>query len=81
MRAWSILSGVTNSFAQERLEPVEAVGGVLHLRLHALHRRFRRRDREALPVDLPLGDLDLAVERGQLGARALDGELVRDADR
>ncbi len=62
---------------QERLEPVEAVGRVLQLRLHALHGRPGRSDGEALALDAALGDRDLTVERRHVGPRTLERELVR----
>ncbi len=61
---------------QQRLEPVQRVGGVLELRLHALHGRRGRGHGEALPLDAALGHADLTIERGDVGPCALDRELV-----
>src|SRR5262249_14331190 len=48
-----------------------------YLCLRTAHCRFRRVDREALPLDLPLRHVDLAVERGYLRTRALHREFIR----
>ena len=77
MRTWSILSGVTNSLGSSGSSRLRVSAAFLRLRLHALHGGLRGIERVALAFDAPLGDLDLAVECGQLGARAFDRELVR----